>query len=202
LTSDATAPRPDQATPAQWLARLCGSLFVVLSIVWTFQVPSRLGISVYKEQFLLLCLGLAGAIVYLTNRVDRRKTPTPPLIDWALALLMLGVTFYVAWNYEWFLLNAAYKPPLMLVLGIVLILLVMEGLRRVSGWVLFSIVIAFMVYALAAHLVPAPLTGTRTDIDQLALYLAFDTNALIGIPLGVATTVVVIFILMGQVMFN
>jgi TRAP transporter 4TM/12TM fusion protein len=202
LTSDATAPRPDQATPAQWLARLCGSLFVVLSIVWTFQVPSRLGISVYKEQFLLLCLGLAGAIVYLTNRVDRRKTPTPPLIDWALALLMLGVTFYVAWNYEWFLLNAAYKPPLMLVLGIVLILLVMEGLRRVSGWVLFSIVIAFMVYALAAHLVPAPLTGTRTDIDQLALYLAFDTNALIGIPLGVATTVVVIFILMGQVLFN
>jgi TRAP transporter 4TM/12TM fusion protein len=202
LTSDATAPRPDQATPAQWLARLCGSLFVVLSIVWTFQVPSRLGISVYKEQFLLLCLGLAGAIVYLTNRVDRRKTPTPTLIDWALALLMLGVTFYVAWDYEWFLLNAAYKPPLMLVLGIVLILLVMEGLRRVSGWVLFSIVIAFMVYALAAHLVPAPLTGTRTDIDQLALYLAFDTNALIGIPLGVATTVVVIFILMGQVLFN
>jgi TRAP transporter 4TM/12TM fusion protein len=200
--SEATAPRPDQATPAQWLARLCGALFVMLSIMWTFQVASRLGISVYKEQFLLLCLGLAGTIVYLTYRVDRRKTPTPPLIDWALALLTLGVTSYVAWYYEWFLLNAAYKPPLMLVLGIVLILLVMEGLRRVSGWVLFSIVIAFMVYALAAHLVPAPLTGTRTDIDQLALYLAFDTNALIGIPLGVATTVVVIFILMGQVLFN
>jgi TRAP transporter 4TM/12TM fusion protein len=202
LTSQPTAPRSNQATPALWLARLCGALFVALSIAWTFQVASRLGYSVYKEQFLLLCLGLAGAIVYVTNRVDRRKTPTPPLIDWALALLTLGVTIYIAWYYEWFLLNAAYKPPLMLALGTILILLVMEGLRRVSGWVLFSIVIVFMVYALAAHLVPAPLTGTRTDIDQLAIYLAFDTNALIGIPLGVATTVVVIFIFMGQVLFN
>jgi len=196
------ASRSETATPALWLARLCAALFVALSIGWAFQVASRLGVSVYKEQFLLLCLGLAGAVVFLTTRYNRRKTDTPPLFDWALALIMLAVTFYITWYYEWFLLNAAYKPPLMLVLGTIVILLVMEGLRRVSGWVLFSIVIVFMVYALIAHLVPAPLTGTRTDIDQLAIYLAFDTNALIGIPLGVATTVVVIFILMGQVLFN
>jgi TRAP transporter 4TM/12TM fusion protein len=202
LTSQTTASRSEPATAALSLARLCGALFVALSICWTFQVASRLGISVYKEQFLLLCLGLAGAIVYLTIRANRSKTSKPPLIDWALALVTLGVTFYVAWYYEWFLLNAAYKPPLMLVLGTIIILLVMEGLRRVSGLVLFSIVIVFMVYALLAHLVPAPLTGTRTDIDQLAIYLAFDTNALIGIPLGVATTIVVIFIFMGQVLFN
>jgi hypothetical protein len=71
LTSQSTAPRSEPVTPALWLARLCGALFVALSIVWTFQVASRLGYSVYKEQFLLLCLGLAGAIVYLTNRVTR-----------------------------------------------------------------------------------------------------------------------------------
>jgi TRAP transporter 4TM/12TM fusion protein len=196
------APTRDQATAAQWLARICGALFVTLSIIWTFQVPSRLGISVYKEQFLLLCLGLAGAIVFLSYRYNRRKTPTPPLIDWVLALTTLGLMSYIAWNYTWFLENAAYAPPLMLVLGVIIILLVMEGLRRVTGLVLFSIVIVFIVYGLLAHLVPAPLTGTRTPIDELALYLAFDTNALIGIPLGVATTVVVIFILMGQVLFN
>ena len=202
MSSEATDPGPERATPALWLARLCGALFVTLSIIWTFQVPSRLGISVYKEQFLLLCLGFSGAIVFLTYRVSRKKTANPPLIDWALALLTLGLTAYIAWYYEWFLENAAYKPPLMLVLAAIVILLVMEGLRRVSGWVLFSIVIVFMVYGLLAHLVPAPLTGTRTNIDELAIYLAFDTNALIGIPLGVATTIVVIFIFMGQVLFN
>jgi TRAP transporter 4TM/12TM fusion protein len=200
LSSEATASEP--VTPAQWLARLCGALFVALSITWTFQVPSRLGISVYKEQFLLLCLGLAGAIVYLTYRYDGRKSATPPLYDWALSLITLGLMAYIAWDYEWFLENAAYTPMLMLVLAPIVIVLVMEGLRRVTGWVLFSIVIVFMIYGLLAHLVPAPLTGTRTPVDELALYLAFDTNALIGIPLGVATTIVVIFIFMGQVLFN
>jgi len=202
LTNEALAPTAEKATPAIWLARLCGASFVASAILWTFQVPSRLGISVYKEQFLLVCLGLAGAVVFLTVRVNRKKSTTPPLYDWALALLMLAVTFYIAWYYEWFLLNAAYQPVLMLVLGPIVIVLVMEGLRRVTGLVLFFIVIAFMVYALLAHLVPAPLTGTRTTIDQLAIYLAFDTNALIGIPLGVATTIVVVFIFMGQVLFN
>jgi len=202
LTSQTTEARSEPATAALYLARLCGALFVALAITWAFQVPSRLGISVYKEQFMLLCLGLSGAIVYLTIRVNRSRSYTPPLYDWALALLMLGLTFYVSWEYEWVLLNAAYTPVLMLVLGPIIIALVMEGLRRVSGWVLLTIVIIFMIYALIAHLVPAPLTGTRSDIDQLALYLAFDTNALIGIPLGVATTIVVIFIFMGQVLFN
>ena len=105
---------------------------MALSIGWAFQVASRLGISVYKEQFLLLCLGLAGAIVFLTTRYNRRKTDTPPLYDWALALIMLAVTFYITWYYEWFLLNAAYKPPLMLVLGTILILLVMEKHRDIA----------------------------------------------------------------------
>ena len=200
MTSE--TPTQERATPAIWLARLCGVLFVALSILWTFQVPSRLGISVYKEQFLIVCLGLAGAIVYLTYRYDRSRTATPPLYDWVLALVTLGLMSYIAWNYQWFLLNAAYTPPLMLVLGIFVILLVMEGLRRSTGWVLFSIVIVFMIYGLLAHLVPAPLTGTYTPPAELALYLAFDTNALIGIPLGVATTIVVIFIFMGQVLFN
>jgi len=190
------------ATAALWLARFCGALFVVLAITWAFQVPSRLGYAVYKEQFLLLCLGLAGAVVYLNIRYDRRKSATPPLYDWAFALIILAVCAYISWHYEWFLLNAAYTPPLMLVLGTIVVVLVMEGLRRVSGWALFIIVIAFMAYALLAHLVPAPLTGTHTDLEQLTIYLAFDTNALIGIPLGVATTIVVIFILMGQALFN
>jgi TRAP transporter 4TM/12TM fusion protein len=200
VSSEAT--EPDRATPAQWLARLCGALFVALAIIWAFQVPSRLGISVYKEQFLLLCLGLSGAVVYLTTRYDRRKSATPPPYDWALAFVMLAVTFYIAWNYEWYLDNAAYTPPSMLPLATVIVLLVMEGLRRVSGWVLFGIVILFVIYGLVAHLVPAPLTGTRTGIEELTIYLAFDTNALIGIPLGVATTIVVLFILMGQVLHN
>lgn len=202
MTTKNLVPESGASRAALWLARLCGALFVILSILWTFQVPSRLGISIFKEQFLLVSLGLAGAVVFLTIRFDRSKSKAPSPVDWAAAFLIFAVSFYIACYYEWFLLNAAYQPTEMLVLGAIVVVLVMEGLRRAAGLFLFSVVLVFIVYALLAHLVPPPLTGTRTDINQLTIYLAFDTNALIGVPLSVATTVVVLFIFMGQVLFN
>ena len=69
--------------PAVWFARGCGALFVVLAILWTFQVPSQLGIALFKEQFLLVCLGLSGAAVFLTlrwngGRAGRSSRPSLP----------------------------------------------------------------------------------------------------------------------------
>jgi len=190
------------ASAAHWLARLCGALFVVLAILWTFQVPSRLGMAVYKEQFLLICLGLAGAAVFLTIRFNGTKVGRTPWIDWAAALLMLATSVYIATNYGRFLVEAAYRTPEMLVLGAIVVILVMEGLRRVAGKFLTIVVLVFIAYALLAHLVPAPLTGTRSELVPLTIYLAFDTNALLGAPLTVATSIVVLFIFLGQVLFN
>jgi TRAP transporter 4TM/12TM fusion protein len=190
-------------TPAaRWLARLCGALFVVLAILWTFQVPSRIGIAVYKEQFLLTCLGLAGAAVFLTVRFNGARAGRVPVIDWIAALLMLAVCLYIAMDYGRFLVEAAYRTPEMLVLGAIIVILVMEGLRRVAGRFLTIVVLVFVAYALLAHLVPAPLTGTRTELVPLTIYLAFDTNALLGAPLSVATSIVVLFIFLGQVLYN
>jgi TRAP transporter 4TM/12TM fusion protein len=190
------------AGPALWLARACGFLFVALAIVWTFQVPSQLGIAVFKEQFLLISLGLAGAAVFLTVRYNGGREGQPLLVDWVAAALMLAVPLYIAWDYERFLADAPYGTTEMLVLGAILVVLIMEGLRRVAGLFLFFVVLFFMVYALLAHFVPAPLTGTRSDIAPLIVYLAFDTNALLGAPLTVATSIVVLFIFLGQVLFN
>ncbi|MCG6874776.1 MAG: TRAP transporter fused permease subunit [Betaproteobacteria bacterium] len=187
---------------ALWLARLCGALFVVLAILWTFQVPSRLGIAVYKEQFLLTCLGLAGAAVFLTVRFNGTKAGRVPVIDWIAALLMLAVCLYITSDYSRFLVEAAYRTPEMLVLGAIVVVLVMEGLRRVAGKFLTIVVLVFIAYGLLAHLVPAPLTGTRSELVPLTIYLAFDTNALLGAPLTVATSIVVLFIFLGQVLFN
>ncbi len=190
------------ASAALWIARLCGTLFVVLAILWTFQVPSQLGIAVYKEQFLLTCLGLAGAAVFLTVRLGGARVGRTPLHDWVAASLMLTSCLYIAWDYGRFLVEAAYRTPEMLVLGAVVVVLVLEGLRRVAGKFLTVVVLAFIAYALLAHLVPAPLTGTRSELVPLTIYLAFDTNALLGAPLTVATSIVVLFIFLGQVLFN
>ncbi len=198
MTDNELAGATKPADAALWAARACGALFVIMAIIWTFQVPSRLGISVFKEQFLLVSLGLAGGATFLSNRATGWLKP----LDWIAAALLLGVPMYIAWDYERFLADAPYATTEMVVLGAILLVLIMEGLRRVAGLFLFFIVAAFLAYALTAHLVPPPLTGTRSDIIPLTIYLAFDTNSLLGAPLTVATTIVVLFILLGQVLLN
>ena len=60
----------------------------------------------------------------------------------------------------------------------------------------------FVLYAPLGHLVPGPLVGTKVQLWQLAINMGFNPNALFGIPLQVGTTIVIMFILMGQVLFK
>jgi TRAP transporter 4TM/12TM fusion protein len=187
---------------ARYLARIYGGLFVVLSISWAFQIAGNLGFAVFREQFLIVCLALAGGAVFLNCRFDRDKNYNVPWFDWLFSTLFVATCLYIASDYGRFLLDAPYETKEMLVMGAVLTLLVLEGMRRVAGGFLFIIVLCFVAYALLAHLVPRPLTGSQSDLGPLAIYLAFDTNALLGTPLAVATSIVVLFIFLGQVLFK
>jgi TRAP transporter 4TM/12TM fusion protein len=202
VSDSAELQQGDKAGADTWIARVLATAFVLFAIAWAFQVPSELGISMYKEQFLLISLGLASSALFLTVRINCSKNGEAPWYDWLASLLILATTLYIAWDYQRFLADAPYETKEMLIISLILLLLIMEGLRRVAGMFLFIVVVVFIVYALFAHLVPAPLTGTRSEVIPLAIYLAFDTNALLGSPLTVATTTVVLFILLGQVLFN
>jgi TRAP transporter 4TM/12TM fusion protein len=183
------------------VARILGAAFVIFSILWAFQVPGELGFSLFIQQFLFTCLGLAGAAVFLTNRANGSSSGKTPWYDWLAATLILGICLYISWEYSRLSLDQAYDTDEMAILGAIMVLLVMEGMRRVAGAFLYIVVVLFIIYGVLAHLVPAPLTGTETDLRQLANYLAFDTNALVGTPLVVATSIVVLFIFLGQTLF-
>ncbi|MEX2455596.1 MAG: TRAP transporter fused permease subunit, partial [Rhodospirillaceae bacterium] len=187
--------------PETVVARLLGAAFVVVAILWAFQVPGLLGLSLFNEQFLVICLGLAASAVYLSIGANRQRQIRAPFYDWAAAIVFFAISVYVAWNYSRFLQDAPYDTDEMFVIGLITVVLVMEGMRRVAGTFLFVVVLVFIAYGLLAHQVPAPLTGAETGYRQLANYLAFDTNALLGTPLVVATTIVVLFIFLGQTLF-
>src|SRR5690349_14927898 len=51
-------------------------------------------------------------------------------------------------------------------LGIVLILLVLEGMRRTSGWVMPVICVLFLLYALGGPWLPAPWTHKGYDVGR------------------------------------
>nr|WP_244938031.1 TRAP transporter fused permease subunit [Sinorhizobium sojae] len=190
-----------------WVRHLVHALAGTLTLVAVAQaadLASRLGYSYYTEQFLAVILGLSLALVFLLRRArssDEAKG-SPPIPDLILAALGLGLSFYVAWAYPALLSSAMMLPWDALVGGGLLFLLVLEGLRRTVGMTLVIVVLAIVLYGLIGHMVPGILQTREVQAPRMAVYLAFDPNGLFGITLNVAATVVVAFVLFGQILLR
>lgn len=178
----------------------CGGIMSVLSILWGLQVNSYLGIPLFKEQFLAVMLGLVLCVIFLTVRFDRKKGGPVPWYDTFLALLSAAVMFYIAYDYRRFQIEFPFNTKEMITIGTLVVVLVMEGLRRAIGKVLFIIVAFFILYGLGGHLFPSPFTGRYSRIDNLFIYLGFDANAALGTPLTVAASIVLPFIIFGRLL--
>ena len=81
--------------------------------------------------------------------------------------------------------------------GLLLVVLVLEALRRATGWALVLIIGAFFLYGLFGDIFPGRLQGRAQPVDLLVGYLAVDSNGMLGLPMAIASTVVMAFIFFG-----
>ena len=84
-----------------------------------------------------------------------------------------------------------------LVVGVIGVLLVIEATRRVVGIPMVVVVTAFIVYAFAGPHMPGVLSHRGLTPEQLVGHLYFTTEGIFGIPLGVSSTFIFLFILFG-----
>jgi TRAP transporter 4TM/12TM fusion protein len=173
-------------------------LMTLTAIGWAFSFNRYLGLGLYPQQFFAAMLALVLPIAYLTmpaRKGDLRVTV--PLYDVALAAASFAAFAFVAVKYPELVLMIFAKPVEVWLPGFVIILLTLEALRRATGWALIIIIAVFILYALFGDVVPGRLQGRAQDWQLLAGYMAVDSNGILGLPMAVASTVVVAFILFG-----
>jgi TRAP-type uncharacterized transport system fused permease subunit len=194
----------EAATQGGWRAHLVATLatlMCVACILWNIDAPTRMGVAILTEQYLSLQLGLALTIAFL--RFDRAGDVKPRVgvIDGVVAAVCFAVLMYAAWDFSWLLREQFYRPPQITVIGLVVTLAVMEGIRRRAGWTLFIIVAVFLIYALFADKVPGQLVGKELSPIRLVQYVGFDPSAVFSTPLAVGTIIVLLFVFFGQLLF-
>ena len=81
--------------------------------------------------------------------------------------------------------------------GIALVLLVLEATRRVIGLNLTVIACAFLFFGYFGPYMPELLVHKGYSIERMATTLSLTTEGIFGLPTGVASTFVFIFILFG-----
>lgn len=192
-----------ETTPrVSWVVAGMASAMVVLNILWNLEVPTRLGVAILSQQYMALQLALALGIAFLRFDVGGNAKAAPGWIDGILAAIVLGIVGYCAWDYVWLLKEQSYRPWQITMVGFVITLAVMEGIRRRTGWMLFTIVAVFLIYALFADKVPGRLIGKELSPVRLVQYVGFDPNAVFSTPLAVGTIIVLLFVFFGQLLFS
>ena len=168
------------------LVAVLGTAFTVYHLYVAFVgVPEPL---IFRGTHLMWMLVLTF-LVY-TGFAGHKNEP-PGVLDWLFVAASIASIGYIFYEYEYFITRFATVDDLRLadwVLGITLIVCILEGARRVLGAALSLTAIAFIAYGLI-------FTSLTPQIMLDQLYMT--TDGILGIPVSVCATYVVLFIIFG-----
>ena len=175
---------------------------IVAAIAITFSVfqlyTATFGIlDAQLQRAVHLGFGLALAyLLYPFRRAWTRDSFFHP-IDVIFAVLGAAAPAYIVIQYRELVTRAGSVSTADAVVGGIGILLVIEATRRVVGLPMVTVVLFFLAYAFLGPYMPGVLAHRGLSIEQLVSHLYFTTEGIFGIPLGVSSTFIFLFILFG-----
>jgi TRAP transporter 4TM/12TM fusion protein len=137
----------------------------------------------------------------LGEAADDAAAPSAiPWGDLGLAALSIAAMAYFFVFYEYITTRFPTAHPLSaldMIVGTVVVLLVLEATRRTLGAALPVLCLIFIAYGLAGPWLPGPLRHKGLTYEILIDQTVFTSEGLFGIPLGVAASYVILFIIFG-----
>jgi TRAP transporter 4TM/12TM fusion protein len=144
----------------------------------------------------------ALSMVYLSYSIrgkPRLRFSWYDAVPMAIGIAGVGfiVVFYdLATDYEAY----GFLDPKAMLLAFGLALAVLEALRRVVGWFLPTLIVFFLLTARFQSLLPGALYGKGYAWDRLTYAVYVPGEGVFGVPLGVASTIVIVFLMFAQLL--
>jgi TRAP transporter 4TM/12TM fusion protein len=158
-------------------------------VVASFHPFSSLVIRSLHVGFLLL---LTFILYPASKSANRTRVPW---YDWLLAVLGFALSFY-HFIFEAEVVQHSGDPTMVeLVVGTIVVALVFEGTRRITGWALPIICASVLLYAFVGQYFPGDLAHRGYDYGQILSALYLGTEGIYGIPTLVSATYIFLFIL-------
>ena len=168
----------------------------LLGILWIMGLPLQLGLGVLDGNYLAFLIGFALAAAFIYWPYGSSAGP----LDYAFAIAGMGVWLLCAYNYEAWLLSQHERGTFKVTAAIIAILLLSEGVRKTAGNGMAGVILASLLYGLFGHNAPGMFEGAQNDPDRLFVYLYTDGSAVLGFIIMVAGTLILGFLVLGQVM--
>ncbi|MGQ7289725.1 TRAP transporter permease [Vreelandella venusta] len=180
------------------IVMLLGLAGLLMAINQTFSL-ALFGFAPLGNAFLYYLIGifLASALLCYPARVaDSQRLPW---YDWGLAVTALGCAIYLGMNglrmmqegWEFF------APTEATAIASVMILLVLEGVRRCGGWAIFTVALVFGLYPIYAGNMPGFLWSNPFTLGETIRSHVMGVESIVGVPMQVVANLIIGFVVFG-----
>ncbi|MCB2003738.1 MAG: TRAP transporter permease [Burkholderiaceae bacterium] len=169
-----------------------GALFWVAIVFSVFQIVTAAFSPLSSSIVRAVHVGFLLWLVFVLHPPLRQRA-----FGWGI-----GIAAFVAGLYHWvFEADLVQRAGEMtdgdMVVGILTIVLVFEAARRIMGFALPLICLAFLLYGLFGQYLPGDLAHRGYGLDQIVSQLGFGTEGIYGTPTYVSSSYIFLFILFG-----
>lgn len=125
---------------------------------------------------------------------------TLPWYDIVLGLIGLACWLYIVVNFDSLVRRSGNNTPLDVAVGIVGILVLFESCRRIVGLPIMIIAGSFIIFAFAGKYLPGFLHHRGYSLQRVVCHLFYNTEGIMGTPIGACSTFIFLFILFGALL--
>lgn len=179
-----------------WQAKMILAAAVALSLFHFYTSGFGLLLAI-KQRAVHLAFVLF--LVYMLYPISAKgKKDSIPWYDFILGGLAVYAVIYHVIFFNDIIMRAGLPTFMDLAMGFIGIALLLEATRRVSNPILPLIAIFFLLYCYFGRSFPAMFAHRGFSIQRIINHMYMGTEGVFGIPLGVSSTFVFMFILFGS----
>lgn len=158
---------------------------------------------IWEFTYLYVLVGLFMAMGFILFPASAKHAGKVYWYDILLSLLSLGICGYFALNAP-FMNERGWEfrsPMPATIAGGIMVLLILESVRRTNG-LTFAIIVALCAsYPMVAGILPGPIKGVGVTFENTIRYHAFSPQSVMGAPTQVVGSLLIGFTLFGITLF-
>ena len=199
MTAEEVLKKFDQESNKREMTGIWNTIIIAICIAFaTFQIYTAMFgvLDAHLQRAIHLAFGFA--LIFLLYPASSSWSRTSMnWFDVLLAISGVGSAMYIVVFYQDLVLRAGFNTELDFIVGLIGTILVFEAARRVVGWPMIIVAALFMLYALIGPYIPGILGHRGVSMQELIGHLFYTTEGIFGIPMGVSSTFIYLFILFG-----
>lgn len=180
--------------PVKYIIAAICILYSLFHLYITFNpMPSLLQRSVH--------VGVGFALIFLIFPASKKSSrKRVAWYDWIWFLLSLSGMTYLIYEYQDIVTSrGGMANSIDVIFSIITVICVLEGSRRITGWILPILASIFLLYPFVSHLdfMPDRLLTRPYDMGDIFGQLFLKTEGLYSVAIGASVTFIFLFILFG-----